>query len=102
LNIKSVSGAEKLIANSGLSPRNSISTTDLTKEFGSYLNDALNKVNNQHSNVEHLREKFMTGQMTDPHTLMIASEKASLGLELTIQVRNKVIEAYQEIMRTQI
>ncbi|MDT2285509.1 flagellar hook-basal body complex protein FliE [Paenibacillus larvae] len=33
---------------------------------------------------------------------MVASEKASLGLELAVQVRNKAIEAYQDIMRIQI
>lgn len=102
MNIRSVPGAEKLIANPAVSVKNTVSAADLTKEFGSYLNDALGKVAEQQVTVEHLRDKFMTGQMTDPHTLMIASERASLGLELTVQVRNKMIEAYQEIMRTQI
>lgn len=102
MNIRSVPGAEKLIANPVSSTKNAVSATDLTKEFGSYLNDAMGKVADQQVNVEQLREKFMTGQMTDPHTIMIASERASLGLELTVQMRNKVIEAYQEIMRTQI
>ena len=101
MNIRSVVGSEKLIANSPL-PQISISAVDLTREFGRALNEALDQLNAQHAEVEQLRDKFMTGQMTDPHTLMIAAEKASLGLELTVQVRNKVIEAYQEIMRMQI
>ena len=40
--------------------------------------------------------------MEDLHTAMIAVQKASLALELTLQVRNKAIESYQEIMRMQL
>ena len=45
---------------------------------------------------------FEAGQLPDVHQLLIAAEKSSINLELTVQFRNKVIEAYQEIMRTQI
>jgi flagellar hook-basal body complex protein FliE len=98
LNITSVASGEKLIANS---PK-SVSAVDLTREFGQALNEAIERLNAQEAEVEQLREQFMTGRMTDPHNLMIAAEKVSLGLELTVQVRNKAIEAYQEIMRMQI
>jgi flagellar hook-basal body complex protein FliE len=74
----------------------------MSKQFGTFLNDALSKLNEQQAAVDQLNQKFVTGEMTDVHKLMIASEKASLGLELTVQIRNKVIEAYQEVMRTQI
>jgi flagellar hook-basal body complex protein FliE len=74
----------------------------LTESFGAVLENALQSVNNQEKQVRVLNEQFVTGQISDVHTLMIASEKAQLGLQLTVQVRNKVIEAYQEIMRTQL
>jgi flagellar hook-basal body complex protein FliE len=74
----------------------------LTDSFGAVLENALLAVDNQEKQVRVLNEQFVTGQLSDVHTLMIASEKAQLGLQLTVQVRNKVIEAYQEIMRTQL
>ncbi|MNI77932.1 flagellar hook-basal body protein FliE [compost metagenome] len=52
--------------------------------------------------VEGLNDQFVRGEAVDAHQLSINAERLSLGLELTVQVRNKVIEAYQDIMRTQI
>lgn len=75
---------------------------DVTKSFGSFLSGALNQVQAQQHQVESLNQKFIVGEVADVHKLTIAAEKASLGLELTVQIRNKAIEAYQEIMRTQI
>lgn len=75
---------------------------DLSKQFSNYLNEAINKVNDQSVEVNGLTEQFATGNLEDVHKLMIANEKSLIQLELTVQVRNKVIEAYQEIMRTQI
>ena len=46
-------------------------------------------------------ERVSTGQVEDLHTAVIAMQRASLALDLTVQVRNKAIEAYQEIMRMQ-
>ena len=100
--IQSAAASGKVNAQSSLSQDNKITATELAQSFGQYLKDALNQLNAQQAEVEMLRDQFISGQMTDPHALMIAAEKASLGLELTVQVRNKVIEAYQEIMRTQI
>jgi len=74
----------------------------LVGSFGDALENALKAVDQQEKQVKVLNEQFVTGQISDVHTLMIASEKAQLGLQLTVQVRNKMIEAYQEIMRTQL
>ena len=74
----------------------------VSESFGVMLENALQSVANQEKEVRVLNEQFITGQISDVHTLMIASEKAQLGLQLTVQVRNKMIEAYQEIMRTQL
>ncbi|MFC5448335.1 flagellar hook-basal body complex protein FliE [Paenibacillus aestuarii] len=75
---------------------------DLGKQFGSFLNDAVNNLNDQQKQVDQLNESIIKGELSDVHQLTIASEKASLGLELTVQVRNKVLEAYQEMMRMQV
>lgn len=70
------------------------------KQFGSYLNDALNSVAAQENNVTKMNENFQLGKV-NVDQVMIASEQAMLSLQLTTNVRNKVVEAYQEIMRIQ-
>jgi flagellar hook-basal body complex protein FliE len=80
----------------------STSGVDISKQFSQFLNDAIDKTNEQKRAVDTLTKQFISGDLTDVHQLMIAAEKSSLGLELTVQVRNKVIDAYQEIMRMQI
>jgi flagellar hook-basal body complex protein FliE len=78
------------------------SVDDVAESFSHMLGNAIQSLDQQEKQVRELNQQFVTGQLTDVHSLMIASEKASLGLQLTVQVRNKVIEAYQEIMRTQL
>lgn len=69
------------------------------KEFGQFLQEALNKVEAAQHEANKAAEKLATGEIRDVAEVMIASEKATLALQLTVQVRNKVLEAYQEIMR---
>lgn len=78
-----------------------VGAADVGKQFGSFLNDALGNLNDQQIAVDQLNQSFVKGELSDVHQLTIASEKASLGLELTVQIRNKVLEAYQDIMRMQ-
>ena len=72
---------------------------------GSFL-DALKKavaeVNDLQVQAEVAGRDLALGQVRDLHQVTIATEKASLALNLAIQVRNKVLEAYQEIMRMQV
>lgn len=70
-------------------------------KFGSYLEDAINQIAEQEQASKDMSNKFMLGQV-DVDQVMISGEKALLSLQLTSQVRNKAIEAYQEIMRTQV
>lgn len=70
--------------------------------FSEFLQKALTEVNSLQKQSEAAAIKLTTGEITDLHSVMIAGEKAGLALQLTVQVRNKVIEAYQEIMRMQV
>ncbi|MBE0342967.1 flagellar hook-basal body complex protein FliE [Paenibacillus sp. 28ISP30-2] len=70
------------------------------KDFGSFLKDALNEVGQQEAATHTMSDQFMAGKV-DVDQVMITSQQALLSLQLTTQVRNKAIEAYQEIMRTQ-
>jgi flagellar hook-basal body complex protein FliE len=74
---------------------------EMTKSFGDFLKDAINNVGAQEKNAQEATDKFMLGQV-DVSEVMIASQQAELSLQLTSQIRNKVVEAYQDIMRMQL
>lgn len=67
--------------------------------FSQYLGEVLDQLNQKQVDAEKLGEKLAAGEVQDLHQVMIAAQEASLSLSLAVQVRNKVIEAYQEIMR---
>lgn len=71
------------------------------RQFGSYLEDALQSVASQEQESHAMTDKLMLGQVNVDQA-MISAQQALLSVQLTTQVRNKVVEAYQEIMRTQI
>ncbi len=70
--------------------------------FEQSLAKALEPVNDLQIQSADLDSKLAAGQLEYVHQAMVMGEKAGLALDLTIQIRNKVIEAYQEIMRTQL
>ncbi len=70
--------------------------------FSQILNDAVGEVNKLQNEALRDMEEFALGKVDDIHKPIIAMEKASIALELLVQVRNKAVEAYQEIMRMQI
>ena len=74
-----------------------------SEDFAQQLMDVLEEVNDSQLNAKKVGNDFMTGQQgVDYHDLMIAMERASTSLNLTMQVRNKILDAYQEISRMQI
>lgn len=70
--------------------------------FGSILNAAMKGIDNTNKlekNADKLSQDFIMGKTDNIHSVMIAQEKASVALQFTTQVRNKVMESYNEIMR---
>ncbi|NLK51255.1 MAG: flagellar hook-basal body complex protein FliE [Syntrophomonadaceae bacterium] len=67
--------------------------------FTQYLNAAIHEVNALQKEADQAAIKVVTGEMEEIHQAVIAAEKASLSMQLALQVRNKVLEAYQEIIR---
>ncbi len=82
------------------SPKTSVAET--SQSFSNFLKESLDQVNRQQLESKMMTEKLLTGEIEDIHQVSLAGQKALLGLQLTLQVRNKVIEAYQEVMRMQI
>lgn len=73
------------------------------EDFAQTLMDVLKEVNAGQQNAVQVGNDFMTGrQSVDYHDLMIAMERASISLNLTLAVRNKILDAYQEISRMQV
>jgi flagellar hook-basal body complex protein FliE len=72
------------------------------KSFGEILKSHLSEVNHLQTSADVAAQNLASGQDKDIHNTMIAMEKASVALQMTMQVRNKVLEAYQEIMRMQV
>jgi flagellar hook-basal body complex protein FliE len=71
-------------------------------DFQSVLTGAINSVENAHQDANRAAERFLSGEGEELHSVILATQRAELQLELGLQVRNKVVEAYQEIMRMQI
>jgi len=67
--------------------------------FGKLLTDSIQQVNRLHVEADSNINDLSTGKQTDIHRTMIAMEKASVSFELLMQIRNKVISAYDRIMR---
>ena len=67
--------------------------------FKETLANMLNEVNDLQVEAKQTTENFLNGEISDVHQVMIAGEKASISLQLTIAIRNKLYDAYQQIMR---
>ncbi|MDD2422189.1 MAG: flagellar hook-basal body complex protein FliE [Heliobacteriaceae bacterium] len=70
-------------------------------DFGTCLKDALQNVNNLSREADRQTMSLVSGQTEDIHQVMIAAEKASIAVQMTVQVRNKIMDAYNELMRMQ-
>jgi flagellar hook-basal body complex protein FliE len=71
-------------------------------KFSSLLGNALDKVNQLQLESDEYKKLLVTGDVDNLHDVTIAAEKANISLQLTLAIRNKVVEAYKEIMRMQI
>lgn len=70
--------------------------------FGEYLKKSLENVNDLQIESDRQITLLATGQAENVHDITIAAAKSKVSLDLTMAVRNKVIEAYKEIMRMQV
>lgn len=67
-------------------------------QIGGMVKDHLGKVSELESNASNLARSYALGENVPLHQVMIASEKAGIAMELTMQLRNKFIQAYQDVM----
>jgi flagellar hook-basal body complex protein FliE len=70
--------------------------------FGAILQEAMGKVGELGDDASKSVESFLSGEGDDLHKTIMATQRADLAMELFLQVRNKVVSAYQEVMRMQV
>lgn len=85
--------------NMGQLSKANLATQQVEKSFGSYLKDALENVNELQHVSDDMTHKLIIGKEVDLHNVMIAAQKASIALNATVEIRNKMVEAYQEVAR---
>lgn len=79
-----------------------VSSSEPGKSFADTLKDAVQSVNALQKESDVQMEKLATGKAQSIPDVMIAAEKADLAMKLMLQVRNKIIDAYQEVMKMQV
>jgi flagellar hook-basal body complex protein FliE len=75
---------------------------EAAQSFGDLVASGLDNVQQAQSSADSLAQQAATGDLTDLHDYMIASTQAQLATDLTVSVRNKAVEAFNEIMRMQV
>lgn len=70
-----------------------------TKGFGELVSEGISKVNGAVKDFEAVSNKFSHGERVNIHEMMMKGEQADMSLRLMLSLRNKVVEAYQDVMR---
>lgn len=99
LNIQSI-GTSSLLNNISLNGLESENNTNTS--FANILGEAINKVNDTELNSNNKIEALIKGEDVSMHEVMLAMQESQLSLQALIEVRNKTVEAYQEINKLQL
>jgi flagellar hook-basal body complex protein FliE len=78
------------------------STNQDSGDFSKVLEDSLSEVNDLQKDSEKAMSDIATGEVKDLHQAAIAIDKAEMSMKMMLEVRNKALNAYKEIARTQI
>lgn len=70
--------------------------------FGEVLDKAIEKLNDVQTKADEVTQRFLVGEIQDIHQVTVAMQEAKLTMQLAVEVRNKIVEAYQEISRMQL
>ena len=79
-----------------------VSGVEGAKGFGQMLTESIEKVNEAQQSADHSIKELAAGRTKNIHDTMLQIENADVSLKLMMQVRNKVLDAYKEIMRMQV
>ncbi|MBI3900281.1 MAG: flagellar hook-basal body complex protein FliE [Gammaproteobacteria bacterium] len=96
--INAVTAADEL----SLQPTAVVAPESVPTDFSTFLSRELGSVNDKLINADTQVRRLAVGETQNLHETMIALEQAKLSFELVVQVRNRILEAYQDIMRMQV
>jgi len=72
---------------------------DEKTRFGALLKDAISTVNDLQQRSDLEIQKIITGESDELHTAVVAMQRADISFQMMMQVRNKIVQAYQEVLR---
>jgi len=98
-NINNISGASTADL---LKQKSQVENQSGGEEFASHLKSAINEVNDMQQKSEEAMADLATGQVKDLHQAALAIGKAETSMKLMLEIRNKALNAYKEIGRTQV
>lgn len=71
-------------------------------KFSEIISGVINNVNNSQVNANNMVNSFIKGEDVSMHNVMLAVEESQISMQLLIEMRNKLVEAYQEVNRVQL
>jgi flagellar hook-basal body complex protein FliE len=89
---------------SGLSPKSAgaASSANGSVSFSDLLKQSVNELNKQQNHSDTLITKLSNGENVDLYQVMVAVQKANLSMQTALEVRNKAVEGYKEMMQMQV
>lgn len=100
--IRSVADVTMAAHLKGMAQQKPAPVQQMGNKFGAILKTSIVAVNKAQVDADHAAEQIAAGETKNLHGAMIKMEEADISLRLMVQVRNKAVEAYQEIMRMQV
>lgn len=98
----SIEAISYLPATQAIDAADKTATATTGSDFSSWLNQQVDVLNKQMVDSDNQLRSLAMGNAENLHQVMISLEKTKLSFELALQVRNKLLEAYQDVMRMQI
>lgn len=74
----------------------------ITQDFGKVLGNAINNLAEKENSANNAIASLAAGENVDLHQVMLSMQEADISFQVAMQVRNKLVDAYQEIMRMQV
>jgi flagellar hook-basal body complex protein FliE len=93
---------QQIFTNNNTNSTKSTTPFETQQSFASVLKDSIEQLNKSQQDADNMTSKLINGDNVDLSQVMIAQQKANITLQTAVEVRNKVIDAYQEMMRMQV
>ena len=100
--ISAISGLNHISESNNILKTTSSQSVEKENTFSNIIKDALDKVNDKQVDSNKKIEGLIKGENVSMHDIMVSAQEAQMSMQLMIEVRNKVYEAYQELNRVQL